>query len=69
MKNSDYQKICTLIENKVNEIFLEMQNELNIESGDIAPLDALYLEELQGKLANHIEYVLNFQRDDFDMEE
>ena len=46
-----------------------MQEELSITSGDISPLDAMYLEELQGKLADHIEYVLNFQRNDFDMEE
>ena len=63
------KKIYGLLEEKINEVFFVMQEELNIKNGDIAPLDALYLEELQGKLADHIEYVLNFQRNDFDMEE
>ena len=63
------KKIYGLLEEKINEVFFVMQEELSITSGDISPLDAMYLEELQGKLADHIEYVLNFQRNDFDMEE
>ena len=59
------KKIYELLDEKINEIFLVMQNDFSITSCDIAPLDALYLEELQEKLADHIEYVLNFQRNDF----
>lgn len=54
-------KIYELLDGKINEVFAEMQEELNIKYGDIMPLDALYLNELQEKLAEHIEHVLKFQ--------
>ena len=63
MANKDYQKICELLEEKVNEVYLEMQEELNIQYGDITPLDALYQDKLIGNLAEHIENVLTWQQD------
>ena len=58
------EKILELLDEKVNEIFFEMQTELNIEYGDIEPLLALHLDELQEKLAEHIEKVLIYQKGD-----
>ena len=55
------KKILELLDGKINEIFFEMQNELNIDDGGIFRLDALYLDELQEKLAEHIEHVLKYQ--------
>lgn len=56
------EKILQLLENKVDEIFLEMQNELNIQDGNIFPLDALELDNCMENLANKIEHVLNTQK-------
>lgn len=56
-------KIYELLDEKINEVFFEMQTKLDITDGGIMPLDALYLEELQKKLADHIEKVLEFQKD------
>lgn len=55
-------KILELLEEKINEVYLKMQNELNIQYGDIAPLDALYQDKLMDDLAEHIENVLNWQK-------
>ena len=63
------KKIRELLNEKINEIFSEMQNDLNIQNGDIFPMDALRMEELQNKLADNIEYVLNYQRNDFELED
>lgn len=56
-------KIAELLDEKVNEIFFEMQKELNIDDWGIYPLDALYLDELQEKLVNHIADVLTYQKE------
>ena len=57
------EKILELLDEKVNEIFFKMQEELKINNGDIYPLDALYLEELEEKLAEHIKDVLMQQKE------
>jgi hypothetical protein len=51
-----------LIHNKINEIFLEMQNKLGITDGGIDPFDALHLDELEEQLEKHIAKVLNYQQ-------
>ena len=56
------EKIAKLLDEKVNEIFFEMQTELNIQDGGIYPLDALKLDGLQEELAKHIEHVLTYQK-------
>ena len=56
------EKILNLLEDKVNEIFAEMQEELNIEDGNILPLDALELDHCIKQLADKIEVVLNSQK-------
>jgi hypothetical protein len=50
-----------LVEDKVNEIFEELQKDNNITSGDIAPLDALELDEAKEKLADIINRVIDFE--------
>ena len=56
------EKILNLLNDKVDEIFLEMQEELNIEDGNIFPLDKLELDNCIERLADKIEDVLNSQR-------
>ena len=46
---------------KINEIFLECQEELNIKYGDISPDEAFKLEELEEKLADLICFVLSYE--------
>ena len=43
-------KVLQKIDDKINEIFLECQEELNIKYGDISPDEAFKLEELEEKL-------------------
>ena len=56
------EKILKLLEDKVDDIFLEMQNELDINNGDISPLDAFELDNYIKQLADKIEVVLNNQK-------
>lgn len=56
------EKVRELLEEKVNEIFCEMQNELHIESGDISPLMSLRLDEDMDNLADIITNILNEQK-------
>lgn len=55
------EKILNLLEEKVDEIFLQMQDELNIEDGNIFPLDKYELDICINTLADKIETVLNTQ--------
>ena len=50
-----------LIREKIDEVFLKYQTEHNVVSGDIAPHDALRLEELENELAELIETVVAYQ--------
>ncbi len=50
-----------LIHDKINEVFLEYQNANNIISGDIEPLDALQLEQIEESLCELIERVCRYQ--------
>ena len=49
--------IKELVHNKVDEIFLEVQNAMGIKDGGIEPFDAEYLDRLEEELVNHIERV------------
>lgn len=51
-----------LIEEKVNEIFLAYQNTHQITNGDIEPMDALKLDEIEEMLKAHIEHVCAKQK-------
>lgn len=48
------ETLYNLVEEKINDIFLEYQVANDIKSGDITPLQALQLEELQNKLTDLI---------------
>ena len=54
-------KVLQKIDDKINEIFLECQEELNIKYGDILPDEAFKLEELEEKLADLICFVLSYE--------
>lgn len=51
-------RISADIENAVDDIFVKYQNEMNITSGDIDPVDTLLLTEAQNSLASVINDVL-----------
>ena len=53
--------IKDLLDTKIDEIFREIQEERGIQYGDVAPLDALALEEARDKLAEVIELLLEKQ--------
>ena len=56
------EKILQLLDDKVNEVFFEMQQELKIEDGNIFPLDHLELNYCICALADKIECILNTQK-------
>lgn len=47
---------------KVEDIFIDFQNALQVKSGDISPLDAMELEKREKSLATMIADVLLFQK-------
>ena len=51
-----------LIHDKIDEIFLQLQNANNINDGGIYPLDAIRLDEIEEELAELIERVINYQK-------
>ena len=46
--------LYNLVEERINDIFLEYQKQNGIKSGDISPIQALRLEELQNELTDLI---------------
>lgn len=60
----DREQLLELISEKVDEIFLEYQNENDITDGDIHPYDALRLDYIMEELANLIEHVGEYQKGD-----
>lgn len=48
------ETLYNLVEERINDIFLEYQAANDIKSGDITPLQTLQLEELQNKLTDLI---------------
>lgn len=55
------EAILKTVEDRIENIFLDYQNLLNIQSGDIAPWDALALDEATEKVADIIAVVLSKQ--------
>lgn len=53
--------IKELLEEKINDVFIECQNRLNISSGDIEPLMEFKLETKTEQLAELIQMVLTYQ--------
>lgn len=56
-----YDKIRELLEDKVTDIFVEIQNEYGITCGDCSPLDEFKLDRAEGELAEIIASVLRNQ--------
>lgn len=56
------EKILNLLNDKVDEIFYIMQEELNIEDGNIFPMDKFELDNYIQQLADKIETVLISQK-------
>lgn len=54
--------IDTLLTEKLDEIFLEMQERFNIKYGDVEPLDAIELAEKQMELSMVVGRILRKQR-------
>ena len=46
--------LYNLVEERINDIFLEYQKQNGIKSGDISPMQTLRLEELQNELTDLI---------------
>ena len=57
------KKVMQLLNNKVSEVFMEMQEELKIQDGDVAPLDMFELQNCMDKLTNKIVDILKYQMD------
>lgn len=56
------ERINEMLADKINEVFAEMQKEMNIESGDILPMDNLELDDLTDKMAEVIARVISYQK-------
>ena len=52
-----------MLMNKVEDIFIDMQNAMQVKSGDISPLDALELEKRESSLATMIADILVHQKE------
>lgn len=50
----DREGLYSLVEEKINDVFLEYQTKNKIESGDITPIQALQLEKIQNELTDLI---------------
>lgn len=57
-----FTEVNDLLDEKINEVFYEMQKKFGIESGDISPMDAFELDEITKKLTKHIVKVLETQK-------
>lgn len=51
-----------LIREKIDEIFLEMQNAEGITDGGIDPFDVVYLDQLEQQLEQHISRIIEYQK-------
>ena len=55
-------KIFDLLDEKLNEIFYQMQMEMGIEEGGIDPYDAIELDKMMKVMTDKIEVILNSQK-------
>ena len=56
-----YDKIRELLEDKVTDIFIEIQNEYGVTCGDCSPLDEFELDRAECGLAEIIAQILRNQ--------
>ena len=59
MKKED---VYNLIGDRLNEMFWEVMKESGINSGDIAPDDALKLDSIQNELTDMVLKVVNYNK-------
>lgn len=52
------------LKDRIEDIFIDFQNAMEIKSGDITPLDALELEKKESGLATMIADILVYQKGD-----
>ena len=52
------EKITQMLDEKINEVFYDLQTEYGIESGDVEPFDAVWLDKYTEQLAEHIEKII-----------
>lgn len=50
-----------LVNDKINEIFLQLQEEKGITDGGISPIDAMHLDQLEDDLVRIIGKVIDYQ--------
>lgn len=58
----DREQLLKLIDEKINEIFVDYQNANGITNGDIHPFDAFRLDQIEEALADLIERVGTYQK-------
>ena len=54
--------VLGMLMNRVEGIFIDLQNALQVESGDISPLDAIKLQHKEEQLAERITDILVQQK-------
>lgn len=59
--NTTKEGIKALLDEKIDNLFLILQNENNIHSGDISPLDSLQLDNKKSELVEIVYRVLQSQ--------
>lgn len=55
--------VLGVLKDRVEDIFIDFQNAMEIKSGDISPLDALELEKRESSLATMIADILVYQKE------
>ena len=54
--------VLGMIENRVEDIFIDLQNAYNIKDGYISPLDSLHLSQKEKQLAEMITDIIVWQK-------
>lgn len=55
--------VLGVLKDRVDDIFIDFQNAMEIKSGDISPLDAMELEKRERSLATMIADILVYQKE------
>ena len=55
--------VLGVLMDRVNDIFVDFQNAMEIKSGDISPLDVLELQKRERSLATMIADILVYQKE------
>lgn len=54
--------VLGVLKDRIEDIFIDFQNAMEIKSGDITPLDAMELEKRERSLATMIADILVYQK-------